>query len=48
MNDRMLHLKDKSGIILARVEMKKNRMLKLNLTIKKISFRREWKVKDEE
>ena len=31
MKDRMLHLKDKGGRLLARVEMAKNRMFKLNL-----------------
>jgi len=41
MKDRMLHLKDKSDRMLARVEMTKNRMFKLNLKIKIISFRRE-------
>jgi len=48
MKDQMLHLKDKSGRMFARVERTKNRMFKLNLKIKTISFRREWKVKDEE
>jgi len=48
MKDRMLYLKDKSGIMLARVEMTNNRMFKLNLKINTNSLRREWKVKDEE
>ena len=43
--DWMLHLKDKSGRMLARVEMTNNRMFKLNLKIKTISLRCEWKVR---
>ena len=41
MKDRMLHLKNKSGRMLAHVEMTNNRMFKLNLKIKTISLRRE-------
>jgi len=48
MKDRMLHLKDKSGRMVTRVEMTNNRMFKLNLKIKTICLRREWRVKDEE
>jgi len=48
MKDRMLHLKDKSGRMFARVEMTKNRIFKLNLKIKVLPLRLEWKVNDEE
>jgi len=48
MKNWMLHLKDKSGRMVARLEMTNNRMFKLNLKIKTISLRSEWKVKDEE
>jgi len=37
------YLKDKSGRILARVEMTKNQIFKLNLKIKIISLICEWK-----
>jgi len=50
MKDTMLHLKDKSDRLLARVEMTKDRMFKLNLKIKtlSLSIRRKSKVKDGE
>jgi len=48
MKDKMLHLKDKSGKVLARVEMTKNRMFKLNLKINAHSLRSEGKVVDAE
>ena len=41
MKDRMLHLKDKSGRMLAHVEMTNNRMFKLNPMIKTISLMHE-------
>jgi len=48
MKDELLHLKDKSGKVLARVEMTKNRMFKLNLKINAHSLMREGKVVDAE
>jgi len=45
---RLLHLNDKSGRVLACVETTNNSMFKLKLKIKTLSFRCEWKVKDEE
>jgi len=48
MKDRMLYLKDNNGRMFARLEMTKNRIFILNLKINTISFRHEWKVKDEE
>jgi len=48
MKDKLLHLKEKSGKVLARVEMTKNQMFKLNLKINAHSLRREGKVVDAE
>jgi len=48
MKDRMLHLKDKNGRVLAHVEMTNNRMFKPNLKIKTLYLWREGGVKDDE
>jgi len=48
MIDGMLYSKDKSGRVLACVEITKNKMCKLNVKIKTFSVRCEWKVKDKE
>jgi len=45
MKDRMMNLKEKSGRVLARVEMTKNRMLKLNLKIKTLPLGRKGKLR---
>jgi len=45
MKDRMMNLKEKSGRVLARVEMTKNRMFKLNLKIKTLPLGRKGKLR---